>query len=163
MKLENEVLKLLEENAKLSAQEIADMLSVPVDDVHAVIKRAHAEKLILGYKATINWNKLGKDVVFAYIEAKITPQKDVGFDSIAESICKFEDTVDVCLMSGTMDLLILVKGSSLQDIANFATQKLSTVDGVTGTASHFMLKYYKEDGVIVSQKEDSGHRQSVVL
>ena len=157
-----EVLSILEHNAKLSNQEIADMTGINVDEVEKIIREANEEKLILGYKATINWNKLNQQYVFAYIEAKITPQKDVGFDAIAESICKFEETIDVCLMSGAMDLLILVKGKSIRDIADFVTQKLSTVDGVTSTASHFMLKYYKDDGIIVSQRENN-LRQSLVL
>ncbi len=157
-----EVLSILEHNAKLSNQEIADMAGISADEVEKIIREANEEKLILGYKATINWNKLNQQYVFAYIEAKITPQKDVGFDAIAESICKFEETIDVCLMSGAMDLLILVKGKSIRDIADFVTQKLSTVDGVTSTASHFMLKYYKDDGIIVSQRENN-LRQSLVL
>ncbi len=157
-----EVLSILEHNAKLSNHEIADMAGISADEVEKIIREANEEKLILGYKATINWNKLNQQYVFAYIEAKITPQKDVGFDAIAESICKFEETIDVCLMSGAMDLLILVKGKSIRDIADFVTQKLSTVDGVTSTASHFMLKYYKDDGIIVSQRENN-LRQSLVL
>jgi len=160
--LKTDVLKLIAKDAKLTNQEIADLLQCSEAEVAECINEATADKLILGYGATVNWNKLSDQNVFAYIEAKITPQKEVGFDAIAESICRFPETKDVCLMSGTMDLLILVQGNSLKDIADFVTQKLSTVAGVTATASHFMLKYYKESGVIVSQKEN-GSRQSMLL
>ena len=160
--LEKEVLKILERDSKLSAGQIAAMTGSAPDVVEAIIKQAEQDRIILKYKALIDWDKAGNDHVFAFIEVRITPQRDVGFDAIAERIYKFEEARTVYLMSGTFDLLVLVAGKSMHDISDFVTQKLAPIEGVTATASYFLLKRYKEDGVIISGRDDT-RRQAVIL
>ena len=160
--LEKEVLKILERDSHLSAGQIAAMTGSTPDVIEAVIRKAEQDRIILKYKALIDWDKAGNDHVFAFIEVRITPQRDVGFDSIAERIYKFEEARTVYLMSGTFDLLVLVAGKSMHDISDFVTQKLAPIEGVTATASYFLLKRYKEDGVIISGRDDS-KRQAVIL
>jgi len=160
--IEKEVLKILENDARLSPEQIASMTGSTAENVECIIKQAEQEGTILRYKALIDWDKAGNDHVFALIEVRITPQREVGFNSIAERIYKFDEARSVYLMSGTFDLLVLVAGRTLRDISDFVTGKLAPIEGVTGTASHFLLKRYKEDGVIISGKEEP-RRQAVIL
>ncbi len=160
--LQKEVLKILEKDAKLTPSQIAAMTGAGVAEVEQAIKQAEEERTIIKYKALINWDKIGNDHVWAFIEVKITPQRDVGFDAIAERIYKFDEARTVYLMSGTFDLLLLVAGRSMHEVADFVTQKLAPIEGVTATASYFLLKRYKEDGEIISAKEDL-QRQAVIL
>ena len=157
-----EVLKILEKDAKLTHKQIADMTGSTADAVSKDIKQAEDERAIVKYKALINWDKAGNEHVWALIEVKITPQREVGFDAIAERIYRFEEAQTVYLMSGTYDLAVMVRGKSMQEVAEFVTRKLAAIEGVTGTASHFVLKRYKEDGEIFENKEE-GKRQAVIL
>ena len=157
-----EILKVLEGDARTSAKQIAAMTNTSSAEVSRTIKRAEKEQIILKYKAVINWDKVEDERVWALIEVKVTPQKDVGFDSIAERIYRFPQARSVYLASGDYDLAVLVVGKTEHDVADFVAQKLATIDGVQGSATHFILKRYKEDGEILAGKEEV-KRQPVTL
>jgi len=151
----NELLRLLEEDARLQPATLATMLGLNEEEVTALITRLEKEKVILKYPALINWDKTeGKGTVTAMIEVKVTPQRDVGFDDIASRVYKFPEVQSVYLMSGSYDLSIVIEGDSIKDIAFFVSQKLSTLDNVISTATHFILKKYKHDGVIYGESEE---------
>ncbi len=157
-----EILRILEEDARTTPKQIAVMTGASEAEVKNIIKKAEEEGVILKYKTLINWDRLGEEHVWALIEIKITPQRDVGFDSIAERIYRFPQARSVYLVSGGYDLAVLVLGKTMHEIANFVTQKIATVEGVQGTTTHFLLRRYKEDGEIIDGGEASS-RQPVVL
>jgi DNA-binding Lrp family transcriptional regulator len=138
------------------------MTDTPPDKVTKIIRQAEKDRVILKYKTVINWDKVENEHVWALISVKLTPQKDVGFDSIAERIYRFAQTRTVYLVSGTYDLIILVVGKSSHDIAQFVSEKLAPIDGVQETVTQFLLKRYKEDGEIIEGKEEP-KRQPVTL
>ena len=149
----NELLSLLEHNARRPLPELSAVLKRSEYEVGKEIKAMEDERIILGYHTLIDWNKAGVDKVTAFIEVNLTPQRDVGFDAIADRISRFDEVRSVYLMSGNFDLLVIVEESSLQAIADFIAQRLATIDGVTSTRSHFMLKPYKKDGRMTGPKE----------
>ena len=138
------------------------MTGIPVKEVTKLIKQAEKDRVILKYKTMINWNKVEDEQVSALIEVRVTPQRDVGFTSIAERIYRFPQARTVYLLSGTYDLLVLVTGKTMHEVADFVSQKLAPIEGVQATVTHFMLKKYKEDGEIIEDKEGA-RRQQVVL
>jgi len=140
------LIDLLQKNALTPREDIARMLDLTVEQVEAEIARLEHEGVILGYQAIINREKWDTDGVISVIEVKITPERDGGFDRIAARIAKFEEVKTCYLMSGGYDLLIVVEAKNLRAIAGFVAEKLSTVDGVQATATHFQLKTYKENG-----------------
>ena len=147
------VLQLLRSEARLSAGEIAERLGMTRQAVEAEIKRLEQEKIILGYRAVIDPEKVGKETVVAIIEVKVSPQRDVGFDAIARRIYKFPEVRSCYLVSGAYDLLLLVEGESLRQVASFVAEKLATLDHVLSTTTHFQLRKYKEAGVLVHEEE----------
>jgi DNA-binding Lrp family transcriptional regulator len=149
-----DVLKILENDARTSVKQIATITGIPEEEITQTIRKAEQDQVILKYKAIINWDKLENDQVFALIEVKVAPQRDVGFDSIAERIYRFPQAHTVYLLSGTFDLLVIVTGKTIQEVANFVAQKLAPIEGVQSTVTHFMLKKYKEDGEILTAKEE---------
>ena len=149
-----DILKILEKDARTSARQISTITGLSEDEVAKTVKQAEHDQVILKYKAIVNWDKLENEHVFALIEVKIAPQRDVGFDSIAERIYRFPQAHTVYLVSGTYDLMVIVTGKTIQEVANFVSQKLAPVEGVQGTVTHFMLKKYKEDGEILGAKEE---------
>lgn len=151
MELEKKVLKLLEGDAKLSPKTIAVMLDESEAKITEVITRLEQEKIIIGYSAVVNWEKAGGDGVTAIIDVKVTPQRDVGFNSIAERIARFPEVKHVYLMSGLYDLSIMVTGETMKEIASFVSYKLSTLESVESTVSHFILKRYKQDNFIFEE------------
>jgi len=157
-----EILKILEEDARTTPKQIASMTGKSEDEVKKLIKKAEEGRTILKYKTMIDWNKVGKEQVWALIELKITPQRDVGFDSIAERIYRFPQARTVYLVSGTYDLAVIARGKTMNEIAEFVTQKLAPIEGVRGTMTHFLLKKYKEDGEIL-EGGDGNKRQPVML
>jgi len=157
-----EILKILENDARTTAKQISTMTGTSADEVAKLIKQAEKDHTILKYKTIINWEKLGEEQVGALIEVKIAPQRDVGFDAIAERIYRFPQARSVYLLSGTYDLLVLVAGKTMHEVAGFVSQKLAPIEGVQGTVTHFMLKRYKEDGEILEGKEEV-KRQPVIL
>lgn len=161
MENEKKVFEALETDARLSAEHVADMTGVPLNEVKRIIKKAEKDGTIVKYKTVINWAKAGEEKVWALVEVKVVPQKDTGFDVIAERIYLFPQAKSVFLASGTYDLAILIAGKTMQEIAVFVSEKLAPMEAVQGTVTHFILKKYKEDGVIF---EDDGEprRQGVV-
>jgi DNA-binding Lrp family transcriptional regulator len=149
------LLKLLEEHALRSPEELAKMLDAKPADVKRRIKKYEDNKVILGYKAVINDDKVDTDLVKAVIEVKIQPEREGGFDRIAKRIAKFDEVTSLFLMSGGYDLLIFVEGRSLREVAQFVAEKLATLQGVTSTGTHFMLKTYKEQGVMMDSEEEN--------
>jgi len=158
----NEILKVLKDDARATPEQIAARTGFPIDQVANVIKEAEKDRTILKYHTLINWEKVSNEQVWALIEVKVTPQKDVGFDSIAERIYHFPQTQSVYLISGSYDLFVLVAGKSNREIADFVSQKLSHIDGVHETFTQFVLKRYKEEGEIIDGKENM-KRQPVIL
>ncbi|MBR1729410.1 MAG: Lrp/AsnC family transcriptional regulator [Selenomonadaceae bacterium] len=148
-----ELLELLEKNSRITTAEIASILGESEYQVEQDIRRLEKDKIILSYPTIINWEKFGNETVTAMITINLTPQREVGFDAIAERIYRFDEVKTVYLMSGSFDLLVIIEGKSLKEIANFVATRLSTIEGVTQTRSHFMLKAYKRDGVIMDDEE----------
>ena len=148
-----EILRILEKDARKTPQQIATMTGIPVDQVEEAIKKAESDRTILKYKTMVNWDRLGEEQVRALVEVKVVPQRDVGFDAIAERIDRFPETRSVYLVSGTYDLAVLVEGATMQEVASFVSQKLAPLESVQGTVTHFLLKRYKEDGEIIELEE----------
>lgn len=143
------LLKLLHENAALAPAQLAAMLGSTEAEVRARIKAYEADNTILGYQAVLNEEKLGRETVRAVIEVRITPERGGGFDKLAERISRYAEVRSCHLMSGGYDLLVEVEGSNLREVASFVSEKLSTLQGVISTATHFVLRAYKEQGVLM--------------
>ncbi len=148
-----ELLELLEHDARRPVNELAAMLHRSEYEVEQQIKQLEKDKVILNYNTLINWEKFGDDMVTSIIEVNVTPQREVGFDAIAERIYRFDEVRSLYLMSGSFDLLVIIEGKSLKDISNFVSTRLATIEGITSTRSHFMLKPYKKDGSIIDDQE----------
>ncbi|GFN23613.1 MAG: Lrp/AsnC family transcriptional regulator [Thermoanaerobacteraceae bacterium] len=151
--MRSKILRLLEGNSRLSAKEIAVMLGLPPDQVAQEISRMEEERIILGYSTLINWEKAGEEQVAALIDVKVAPQQDVGFDEVAARIYRYPEVKSVFLMSGGYDLSVLVQGKSLKEVADFVARKLATLEHVQSTVTHFILKRYKQDGIIFDDPE----------
>jgi DNA-binding Lrp family transcriptional regulator len=146
------LLKLLHENATLRPSQLAAMLDMPETEVVAKTKAYEAEQVILAYRTILNEEKLGIEIVRAVIEVKITPERGGGFDRLAERIAKYTEVNSCYLMSGGYDLMVVLEGKSLREIATFVSEKLATIQGVISTATHFMLKPYKVQGVLMKRE-----------
>ena len=157
-----DILKILEDDARTTTKQIAAMTGTSRAEVAKLIKQAEKDRIILKYKTVIHWDKVEDEQVWALIEVKVTPQKDVGFDSIAERIYRFSQARTVYLVSGTYDLLVVVVDKTEHRVADFVSQKLAPIEGVQGTITHFLLKRYKDDGEILEGKEEV-KRQPVIL
>ena len=157
-----DILKILENDARTTIKQISTMTGTLSAEVTKAIKQAEKDRVILKYKTVINWDKVEDEQVWALIEVKLTPQKDVGFDSIAERIYRFPQTRTVYLVSGTYDLIVLVVCKTSHEVADFVSQKLAPIEGVQETVTQFLLKRYKEDGEIIEGKEEV-KRQPVIL
>jgi DNA-binding Lrp family transcriptional regulator len=160
MENEKKVFEALETDARLTPEHVADMTGVALSEVKKIIKTAEKDGTIVKYKTVINWAKAGEEKVWALVEVKVVPQKDTGFDVIAERIYRFPQAKSVLLASGTYDLAILIAGKTMQEIAVFVSEKLAPMEAVQGTVTHFILKKYKEDGVIL---EDDGEPRRLGL
>jgi DNA-binding Lrp family transcriptional regulator len=153
----DEILEILEKDARATPEEIAKMLKKKPQGIKEAIKKYEKEGVILKYKAVIN-RELVKDAdadVRALIEVNITPQKDLGFDKIAERIYSFPEVSSCYLVSGTYDLLLIIEGRDLHTVSRFVAEKLAPMENIRGTVTHFLLKKYKEDGVILKHKEEN--------
>ncbi len=158
----DEILDLLQDNARLSVDDICAMTDKTFDEVSSTIKKLETDGVILKYAAVINHEKVDskKDLVRAEIEIQVTPEREHGFDAIAERIYRFPEVKSLYLMSGGYDLKVTIEGTSLQEVSFFVARKLSTIDGVRGTKTTFMLKKYKENDIVyVDEKKD--RRQGV--
>ncbi|MGG1686116.1 Lrp/AsnC family transcriptional regulator [Pseudalkalibacillus sp. NRS-1564] len=151
---EIEILEILEDNARVPMDVLADMVELSVEEVEKIIKKLEEQDIILSYSSVINWDKTsGKDGVAAMIDVKVTPKRDVGFDEIAERIYRFPEVKAVYLMSGAFDLSVQIEGKTMKEVAFFVSNKLSTLDSVLSTTTHFLLKKYKHDGVIFEPEQ----------
>ncbi len=155
-KLESSILDLLKEDCRLPLEKLAIMTGATVEEVAAAIDEMEKERIILRYAPTINWDKTERSRVEAMIEVRVMPQRDLGFDAVAKRIYQFDEVRSVYLMSGAYDLLVLVEAKTLKELAFFVSQKLSTIETVTGTATSFVLKRYKEDGVVFEGEAPDG-------
>ena len=155
-KLYEEIARTLHRNCRLSLEEIAAMYGESVASVAEAIDELEKDGTILGYGAIVNWDKIASsDRVTAYIELKVTPQRNQGFDRIAERIYQYPEVKALNLMSGSYDFGVTVEGESIKDISLFVSEHLATMESVLSTATHFVLKRYKDDGVVFSsEKED---------
>lgn len=147
-----QILSYLEKNSKMDSKEIAILLGTEPDVVENEIRKMEEEKIICGYHTMIDWDKTSSEMVTALIEVRVTPQRGQGFDSIAERIYKYPEVRSVYLISGGYDLMVILEGKTLKEVSQFVTDKLSTLDSVLSTATHFILKKYKDHGTIFDQK-----------
>lgn len=154
MELEKKVLNLIEHDAKLSPKTMAAMLDVDESRIAEVLARLEKDKVILGYNTIIDWEKIGDDGVTAMIDVKLVPEREVGFNRTAERICRFPEVRCVYLMSGTYDLSVVVEGQTMKDVAWFVSHKLSTLDQVQSTVTHFVLKRYKQDNFVFEEPHE---------
>jgi DNA-binding Lrp family transcriptional regulator len=153
-KLKLDILDLLKEDARHSAELLATMLGVDRAAIEKAIAELEADKVIVKYATVVNWGKVDDDKVTALIEVQITPERGRGFDAIAERIYLYPEVKSVYLMSGAYDLLVEIEGTTLKEVASFVSSKLSSIDRVLSTKTHFILKKYKQDGVIFEDHED---------
>ena len=156
------LLQLLENNGQLDAEQIAIMCGRSVDEVKAEIKNYEDSGVILGYNALIDWDKTEREYVSAIIELKVVPQRDRGFDRIAEKIYNYPEVKSVCLMSGGFDLLLTLEGKTMKEVAYFVAYKLAPLEDVVSTATHFVLKKYKDKGVVFEKAKKDG-REAIYL
>jgi DNA-binding Lrp family transcriptional regulator len=161
MELKKELLEILAKDARATMADMAVMTGTDVQAVQAAMAELEADRVIVNYNTIINWDKLGVETVHALIEVKVTPQRDRGFDEISRRIYGFNEVTSVYLMSGAYDLMVLLEGATMRQIAFFVADKLSTIDGVLSTATHFILKKYKDNGVIVAEDEKPDVRLAV--
>lgn len=145
--MREEILKTLDKNSKVAESDLAKMLGMTEEEVHAEIKKLEAEHVICGYPTLINWDATTEERVTALIEVKVTPQRGQGFDKIAERIYRYDEVESVYLMSGGFDLTVIIEGKSMREVANFVSSKLAPMEAVLSTATHFVLKKYKEHGL----------------
>ncbi len=154
--LKQRLLNILQEDCRIPLEKLAVMLGVTIEETAAAIEEMEEDGTILRYRPVINWDKLNINRVEAMIEVRVTPQRDMGFDAVASRIYRFDEVKSVYLMSGGYDLIVLVEAPTLKELAAFVSEKLSVLDTVTGTSTSFVLKRYKQDGVIfeASAKDD---------
>lgn len=159
----NDILEILEKNGpKVSNAQIAQMIGKTEDEVAAAIAEMEKENIIVGYKTMINRDKTDDERVTALIELRITPQRGEGYDKVAERIYKYPQVKSLYLMSGAYDLAVIIEGKTMKEVALFVAQKLATMETVMSTATHFMLKKYKDDGLIF-YKDEKDTRQVITL
>ena len=152
-KMMNEILELLEKDCRMSPAQIAAMTGKSETEVRAAIEAYEKDGTIVGYKALIDWDKTGRELVSAVIELKVRPSRDRGFDAIAETVYKYPEVRSLQLMSSAgYDLMLIVEGKTMKEVAYFVSNKVSTLDGVISTATHFVLKKYKSEGAVYGKK-----------
>ena len=165
MKLTKEelnILSILEENHNVSTESIALQLGISEEQAQMTIRKLEDEKIIVSYPTLIDWNKIeGKETIVAMIDVKVTPERGVGFNEVAEQIYRYPEVQSLYLMSGTYDLSVTVEGKTMNEIAAFVSNKLATIENVVSTTSHFMLKKYKHDGVIIEGNDDKDRRMVI--
>lgn len=158
-----EILDILDKNGeRADLQKIAQMLGKTEEEVEKIVRGLEKENVIVGYKTLINWDLTDAELVDALIELKITPQRGEGFDRVAEKIYKYPQVKSLYLMSGAYDLAVMIRGTTMKDVALFVAEKLAPMDNILSTATHFVLKKYKEDGLIFYNNEEDT-RQVITL
>ena len=149
-----EVLRLLENDARLTFRELAEMVGMSEDEVREIVKKAEDNGIILKYKTLINWEKFGEEPVYAVIDIRVTLTREKSYDDIAKRIAKYPEVHAVRLISGDYDFQVVVKGKSLKDVSFFVAEKISTIPEVLTTVTHFVLRTYKEEGVLLFKEEE---------
>ena len=161
-KIRERILKNLELNSRIDLHDLAIMLNISEVELANEIADMEQEKIICGYPTLINWDNTDKEVVTALIEVKVTPQRGIGFDMLAERIARFSEVTSVYLMSGGFDFMVLIEGKSMKEVAKFVFDKLSALDSILSTSTHFVLKRYKDHGVdLFEDKKDERIMESV--
>lgn len=160
--MKKRLLELIEHNAKLSVKDISDELGVSQKEVVSLLAELEIKKIICGYDTIINWDKITEEKCNALIEVRVTPQRGTGFDRIADRIARFDEVDSVFLMSGGYDFMVIVNGKSMKEVSSFVFNKLATIDYIQSTATHFVLKKYKDHGVQLQDKL-ADKRTNVVL
>ncbi|MBO4213070.1 MAG: Lrp/AsnC family transcriptional regulator [Clostridia bacterium] len=151
--MDNKLLSLIEDDASLTDEQLAAMLGKEKGDIRKLIDQYEKDGVILGKKALIDWDKTDREYVTAFIEVKIQPQREFGFDRIAERIYNYPEVKSLYLMSGGFDFFVMIEGRTMREVAYFVAQKLATVESVTSTATHFVLKKFKNEGVVYKTPE----------
>ena len=157
-----EILEIIENNSRLTVEQIAVILDKSVEEVRAYINKCEDEKIIVGYNTLINWENTNRENVTALIEVKVTPQRGEGFDKVAERIYRFPEVKACYLMSGGFDLTVIIEGKTMKEVALFVAEKLAVLESVLSTSTHFVLKKYKDEGIIFEEKLQDD-REAVVL
>ena len=160
--MKTKILELLEKNAKLSIKEIAEELDIKEKEALQLVGELEADHVICGYSAIINWDKITEEKCNALIEVKVTPQRGTGFDRIADRISRFDEVDSIYLISGGYDFMVIINGKSMKEVSSFVFNKLATIDYVQSTATHFVLKKYKDHGVLLEDKK-LDKRTNIVL
>ena len=150
----DKILKLLEDDATLTPEQIALMCEKEVGEIRDLIRQYEADGVILAYKTIIDWDKTDREYVSALIELKVTPQRDRGFDKVAEKIYNYPEVQSVYLMSGSFDLAVFIEGKTMREVAYFVAQKLAPLEYIQATATHFILRKYKDKGVVYGAIEE---------
>jgi len=158
--MEEKILRLLEQDSTLAHTQIAIMLNITIEEVEAEIAKMFEKGILLKYKALINWEKTDIELVMAQIELRVTPQRGEGFDKVAERIYQYPEVKNVYLMSGGYDISVMIEGRTMKEVALFVAEKLAPMEFVVSTKTHFVLKKYKEEGVIF--EEQSKDERSVI-
>lgn len=149
--MRKQILSMLEKNSRLDLQEASILLGIPETDIANEVAQMEKEKIICGYHTLINWDKTGEEKVTALIEVKVTPQRGLGFDKIAERIYRFSEVSSVYLMSGGFDFTVIIEEKTMREVAQFVSDKLAPLEAIQSTATHFVLKKYKEHGTIFEE------------
>jgi len=152
--MNKKLLQLLEDDCTLTHAQLASLAGITEEEAAAQIKQYEEDKVILGYKGIVDWDRTDRESVTALIEVKVTPQRGEGFDRVAERIYQYDEVESVYLMSGAYDLCVIISGRSLREVAQFVGERLSPLEDVTGTATHFILKKYKEKHLIFEKREE---------
>lgn len=159
---ENALLEILEKDSRISAKNLAAMLDKEEGDIKKMINTLEEEGKILGYTTLIDWDKTDKEYVTAIIELKVTPQRDRGFDKVAERIYNFPEVKNMYLMSGSYDFSLLIEGKTMKEVAFFVAEKLAPIESIVSTATHFVLRKYKHDGVVYTGGPEVDERSNCI-
>ena len=162
MAIREQILTIIEKNSRIDVHEMAVLLGAEEIDIANELRALEEEGIICGYHTMIDWSKTSIEKVMALIEVRVTPQRGLGFDSIAERIYKYPEVTSVYLMSGGFDLMLIIEDSTLREVASFISNKVAPIEGVISTATHFILKKYKSNGVVFDDKPVD-RREAVIL
>lgn len=159
--MRKEILQILDKQGRMAPEDIAAMLGYSVEEVEKEIEAMEEEKVICGYPTLINWDKTECERVSALIEVKVTPQRGLGFDKIAERIYKYDEVESVSLISGSFDLAVMIEGKSMREVANFVSSKLAPIESVLSTSTNFVLKKYKQHGLALTDEKSEDERMLI--
>ena len=159
--MKKQILDAIQKNGRYSTEDLAAMLATDEQTIKKEIKEMEDANVICGYPTLINWDQTDCELVTALIEVKVTPQRNMGFNKVAERIYRFEEVESVYLMSGGFDLTVVIQGKSMKEVARFVSEKLSTLESVNSTSTYFVLKKYKENGLIMTDEKHESERMLI--